>query len=134
MIENFDNKYGTFVNDEAIIDPRYLKSGDIIYIVGLKIIVIGDCLYVNNLMRNVIFDLKYLELNNIENRVNQEKINGKNNSQENDDIYSEDEFFSRAPRIKLILLLQYKVNRMFHLFYYLVQHYRWQLWQWCLYS
>ena len=99
MIENFDNKYGTFVNDEAIIDPRYLKSGDIIYIVGLKIIVIGDCLYVNNLMRNVIFDLKYLELNNIENRVNQEKINGKNNSQENDDIYSEDEFFSRAPRI-----------------------------------
>ena len=99
MIENFDNKYGTFVNDEAIIDPRYLKSGDIIYIVGLKIIVIGDCLYVNNLMRNVIFDLKYLELNNIENRVNPEKINGKNNSQENDDIYSEDEFFSRAPRI-----------------------------------
>ena len=47
-IEDLDSKYGTYVNND-LIKNKYLSHGDIIFIMGLKIIVIGDSIVINNI-------------------------------------------------------------------------------------
>ena len=48
MIENLDSKFGTFINDRPVLDNgTLLKNGDIIFIMGLKIVVMGKRLQNN---------------------------------------------------------------------------------------
>ena len=96
IIENLDKKFGTFVNNESIFDKsQVLLNGDIIFIMGLKIIIIGKEIYINNpkgglnFSRNVFNEIdKTYEINN------EEPL-----EEENIELYSEDDYYSRAPRI-----------------------------------
>lgn len=96
-IENFDKKYGTFVNNIPIFDNiQTLKNGDIIFIMGLKIIVIGNSIYVNNPLDKMRYLLRALLLNKEEVTVENTKDDDENDEIE---LYTEKDYFSRAPRI-----------------------------------
>ena len=67
-VENYDTKYGTFVNNMPILNKvQPLYYGDIIFIIGLKIIVMPNSLYINNPKEIVHFDNMFLPLNEITN-------------------------------------------------------------------
>lgn len=93
-IKNYDKMFGTYVNGEQIYEKEYeLKNGDVIFILGLKIILIGNSIYINNPMNKVKYLLKNLMLNKSKNELKDEPDG------EETELYTEDDYFSRAPRI-----------------------------------
>ena len=49
LIENYDRKIGTFINGDKIENgEKILSNGDVIYIAGLKIIIVGNSIFINN--------------------------------------------------------------------------------------
>ena len=103
FIENFDSRFGTFVNNEAVCDrKRILFNGDVIYIMGLKIIIMGKNIFINNPQNNIICNKEVFTLIKDDQKEIQtnEEIEEKN---ENIELYSEDEYFSRAPRITNVI-------------------------------
>ena len=99
-VENFDKRYSIFINDLPVYnDVKPLNNGDVIFIMGLKIIIIGNSIYINNPLKGVTYNEKNLTL------VEDEKLDGGiTKSDENEDtneeeIYIEQNYFSRAPRI-----------------------------------
>ena len=97
IIENFDRKVGTFVNGNPVNkDVRVLLNGDVIFIMGLKIIIMGNSLFINNPLNKVRYDVNTFSI----------KDNDKNNKELKDeeenyiDIYTEKDYYYRAPRIK----------------------------------
>ena len=96
-LENFDKRYGTYVNDYVVRDKvKNLKSGDIIYIMGLKIILVGDSIFVNNPKDK----MKYLMKALIPREDKQEVKNSKDEDENTiPDLYTDKDYFSRAPRI-----------------------------------
>ena len=99
-IENYDKKFGTYVNNELVYDEaKIINNGDIIFIMGLKIVLIGDSIYINNPLDNVKLNLDYFE-------NSKEKIETIS-SYENEDfdsieLYNESEYFYRIPRLKKV--------------------------------
>ena len=96
-VENYDEKYGTFVNNIQIAkNAKRISNGDVVFIMGLKIVIIGDSLFVNNPAEKMKYLLRSLMLN--KQQINPEKIN---KVDDNDDVvlYKEEDYFSRAPRI-----------------------------------
>ena len=96
-LENLDQKYGTYVNGYVVKDKvKKLTSGDVIFIMGLKIILVGDGIFVNNPMDK----MKYLLRALVPTKDVQEV---KNNKDEDEnaipDLYTDKDYFSRAPRI-----------------------------------
>lgn len=98
MIKNFNKSYGTYVNDKQIYEePTYLKNGDIIFILGLKIIVVGKQLYISGPLNKVKF--YYRSLKEIKNNNQTFLLNDNENDDENIELYNEDEYFANSPRI-----------------------------------
>lgn len=97
FIKNYDTRYGTFVNNEPIFDDvKPLENGDIIFIMGLKIIIIGHTIYVNNPQDKVMYDYSgFSEENNKKGTIDIE-VEDDDDSLE---LYSDKDYFSRAPRI-----------------------------------
>lgn len=96
-IENYDKKYGTYVNDYVVRDnTKKISSGDVIFIMGLKIVVVGDSIFVNNPMDKMRYIMKSLI-------PREDKQIVKNNKDEDEnaipDLYTDKDYFSRAPRI-----------------------------------
>lgn len=96
IIQNLDAKFGTFVNDKPVPkEGMTLSNGDVIFIMGLKIIIIGNDFYINNPLNNISYDAQafYITSTNVE--ITTSKI------KENDDseLYSEKDYFFRSPRI-----------------------------------
>jgi len=101
MLENFDSTFGTFVNNNPVTKKmKMLFNGDVIFIMGLKIIIIGRSIYINNPFNRINCSSEVFE-------VNKTKIDILNIEEEDDDstveLYSEKDYFSRAPRITNIL-------------------------------
>ena len=100
MLENFDEDFGTFVNNNPA-DKRLkmLFNGDVIFIMGLKIIIIGRSIYINNPYKRVRCNENVFELNRKE--IEPQEI------EEDDDteieLYSDQDYFARAPRITNII-------------------------------
>lgn len=95
-IKNLDQKLGVFVNNVQIYDEeRTLENGDIIFIVGLKLIFMGNGFFINNPSGKVKYLLRALLLN----KNSQKIINQEDDSNEEIELYSEKDYFSRAPRI-----------------------------------
>lgn len=100
MLENLDSNYGTFVNNNPV-DRRVkmLFNGDVIFIMGLKIIIIGRSIYINSPFERVSYNSDAFERN--------DTIIDIPELQEDDDIdieiYSEKDYFARAPRISNII-------------------------------
>ena len=97
-IENYDSKIGTFKNGCQIGHNRYLvENGDIIFIMGLKIILIDKYLFINNPQKSVNLNGDVFELiksNKIE--LELEHINNINNNVKVKEVKN---YFSRSPRI-----------------------------------
>lgn len=96
MLENIDKKYGTFLNNKLIVnETKFLFNGDTIFIMGLKIIMMGNSIFINNPSSLVKFNEKYLK---IEKEEKYELI-----KEDDDDniieLYSSNDYFYRTPRI-----------------------------------
>lgn len=98
MIENFDTKFGTFVNNLPVSSQkRVLCNGDVVFIMGLKLIIMGNSIFMNPL--KVIYNKNNLVAKETEVNV----INTQDEQEGESEIYSSDDYFSRAPRIANII-------------------------------
>ena len=100
FIENYDKAFGTFVNSTPVNKvTKPLFNGDVIFIMGLKIIVMGNSLFINN-------PNNLLEINENNFVLSKEKneipfLNG--TDEEAIELYSEKDYYSRAPRITNVI-------------------------------
>ena len=101
MLENLDQNFGTFVNNTPV-DARLkmLFNGDIIFIMGLKIIILGRSVYINNPFKRVNCNNEIFEIN-----TNKVKTLELDNEEEDEEVelYSEKDYFARAPRITNVI-------------------------------
>lgn len=96
VAQDMNSKYGTYVNNEAI-TTKQLEYGDIIFIMGLKIIVMKDGFIINDLGPNLRIDNMVFQ--HIDSPVQtQEEFD--NPDEEGIEFYKEDDYFYRAPRFK----------------------------------
>lgn len=98
MLENYDDKFGTYINGSQVgKESKILFNGDIIFIMGLRIIIMGNSLFINN--PKGLVNLKKENLPFYEEKkqipINEEK----EEEEEEVELYTEKEYYSRAPRI-----------------------------------
>ncbi len=96
FIEDLNSNYGTYVNND-IVKGKKLYHGDIIFIMGLKIIVLGDSIIVNNISNLVKLDGRYFKNKMV---VAQPIIDERDIEEENIEFYKEEDYFFRSPRFK----------------------------------
>lgn len=100
LIENYDTNFGTFVNNKPVTEKRkILYNGDVIFIMGLKIIIMGNKVLINNPFGKVTFDEEKFF-------IETEEISYENLKEEDDSeiqIYQETDYFARAPRIASVI-------------------------------
>ncbi len=96
LIQDLSSKYGTYVNNEFVTN-KTLEYGDIIFIMGLKIIVLKDTLIVNEI-GNL---LKYNQ-NRFKPKqdIVQNQIEMDNADEEGIEFFTEENYFYRSPRFK----------------------------------
>lgn len=95
-LKNLDTNFGTYVNGKVVMDSQNLNIGDVLFLMGLKVIIMKDFILVNNPNNNM--------------RLNSELFTDKNiimpqlteatEEEENIELYNEDNYFLRAPRFK----------------------------------
>lgn len=95
-IQDLSSKYGTYVNNNAIIQQN-LEFGDIIFILGLRIIIMNKTIVINNIGNYVSYDSSvFKKMMPIVQKQTQED----NPDEEQIEFYKEDDYFYRAPRFK----------------------------------
>lgn len=100
MLENLDTDFGTFVNNNpADKGLKMLFNGDLIFIMGLKIITIGRHIYINNPFKRVRYNKEIFEIT--KNEVYIENL--EDDDQTEVQLYSERDYFARAPRITNVM-------------------------------
>ena len=100
-----DSKY-IYLNNKAVKKER-LYNGDVIFILGLRIVVLGNFMLINNPFNMVNLNSQKLRQMNLSDVSEQGEI------EEELDIYSEDDYFFRNPRFKRNL-----VEEKFNIDYY----------------
>jgi len=96
VVQDLNSKYGTYVNNNAV-TSRQLEYGDVIFIMGLKIIVMKDTIVVNNVGNNLQIDNGYFSTVS---DVIQRQTEFDNPDEENVEFFKEDDYFYRSPRFK----------------------------------
>ncbi len=97
-IQNLDKKYGTFVNYKTISNNvQNLSNGDVIFILGLKLVLIGNNIYINNPQNKVSFSGSKFKLQEHEKQI--ELDEQYDESENTEQLYSDEEYFFKAPRI-----------------------------------
>ena len=93
LLESYDTQFGLFVNGKVRHkDARTLNNGDVVWIMGLKIILMGDSIYINNPKEQCLWSQDAFEMaENLDSSVTLP------NNQK--DLKEDDEYFSRAPRL-----------------------------------
>ena len=100
MLENYDNEYGTFINNRSAGKyARLLFNGDIIFAIGLKIIIMGKYIFINNPQNSVKLDNTRFAIA----KEKEQKIEPEEEDDSEVKIYSEDDYFLRSPRITNII-------------------------------
>ena len=99
VVQDLNSKYGTYANNVAI-TTKPLEYGDIVFIMGLKIIVMKDSIIVNNISNFIKFDSNTFE---VEHPITQNQIEFDNPDEEGTEFYKEDDYFFRAPRFKTMI-------------------------------
>ena len=95
-IQDLSSKYGTYVNYTAV-TVKQLEYGDIIFIMGLKIVVMKDYIVVNSIGDNIRYDSNTFSIMNpvIQKQTKEDVI-----EDEGIEFYSENDYFFRSPRFK----------------------------------
>ena len=96
VVQDLNSKYGTYVNNMAV-TTQELEYGDIVFIMGLKIIVMRDTIIVNNIPNHVRINESAFE---IVGDFIQRQTEFDNPDEEGIELYKEDDYFYRAPRFK----------------------------------
>ena len=93
MIENYDKNFNTYVNDEPVTsESKMLFNGDVIFILGLKIIIMGKDLFINNPLNRVILkDNAFLIYNTDNQKILIEE--------DDENFVSNNKYFLRPPRM-----------------------------------
>lgn len=99
VIENFDSRYAIFVNNLPVYDnAKILSNGDVIFIMGLKIVIMKNSIYINQTQSNVTYNKNYFKVSNTRSSIPKiEKIDKED--EDEIELYKDDEYYSRAPRI-----------------------------------
>ena len=96
MLENYDTNYGIFLNDTPVSNKvKLLFNGDIIFIMGLRIVVIGNNFFITNPFNRVSYNQRKFELVKKQPKV----VEPTGTPEEDVKLFSEKDFFARAPRI-----------------------------------
>ncbi len=95
-IEDLGSKYGTYVNND-LVTKKALSHGDVIFIMGLKIIVLGDMIVLNSIGNLVNVVGNYFTPAP---PIIQPVINDDNILEENVEFFKNEDFFFRSPRFK----------------------------------
>lgn len=96
MLENYDTNYGIFLNDTPVSNKvKLLFNGDIIFIMGLRIVVIGNNFFITNPFNRVSYNQRKFELVKKQKKV----VEPTGTPEEDVKLFSEKDFFARAPRI-----------------------------------
>ena len=104
MLENYDNVFGTFVNNIPVLSKKKLLfNGDVIFIMGLKIIILGRSIFINNPQNKVSFNNQVLRIKEKDTEIEIPKEEEKDEEDENLELYAEKDYFARAPRITNII-------------------------------
>ena len=95
-IQDLNSNYGTYVNNLSI-KSKKLEYGDIIFIMGLKIVVMKDYIVVNSLGENVKYDSNTFSIikSVIQNQTELDIL-----EDEAIEFYNENDYFFRSPRFK----------------------------------
>ena len=96
IAQDLNSKYGTYVNNVSI-TTKQLEYGDIIFIMGLKIIVMKDTLVINNIQNYLRIDGGAFQTVG---NVIQQQTEFDNPDEETVEFYKEDDYFYREPRFK----------------------------------
>jgi len=96
VVQDLSSKYGTYVNNEAV-EAKELEYGDMIFIMGLKIIVLKDSLVINSIGDHIRYSSSHFTL---QGATIQHQLEVDNPDEEAIEFYKEDDFFYRAPRFK----------------------------------
>jgi len=96
VVQDLNSKYGTYVNNEAI-TSKQLEYGDIVFIMGLEIIVMKDTLIINNIPNYLKIDSNSFE--KVIPTVQKQTVFD-NPDEEGIEFYKEDDYFYKAPRFK----------------------------------
>lgn len=99
FIENYDNNFGTFINSKPLNQNTQLLNGDVITIFGLKIIIMGQSIFINNPNKQVNIDSNHL----IPCKEKQEMPMLNSIEEDEAELYTNKEYYSRAPRISNII-------------------------------
>lgn len=107
VINDLGSQFGTYVNNKRV-GSKLLKNGDIIFIMGLKIIVLGRKLIINNPKGSVRINTNYLVERPIENK---EQIKVEDYDASLVHLYKPEDYFIRSPRFKAgIMITKMKIN------------------------
>ena len=96
IIQDLNSKYGTYVNNYTV-STKQLEYGDIIFIMGLKIVVMKDTLVMNNIPDYLRIDSTSFETVGT---IIQKQTEFDNPDEEGIEFFKEDDYFYRAPRFK----------------------------------
>lgn len=98
-LENYDKKFGTCINgNKANNKATVLENGDVIFIMGLKIIFMGDSIFINNPQGKMHYNPNNIVASkNIKNTYIKKETNEYNN--EIIELYNEKDYFARVPRL-----------------------------------
>lgn len=96
VIQDLNSKYGTYVNNVAI-TTQPLEYGDVIFIMGLKIIVMDQSIIINSIGNYINFNRGLFDAERpfIQNQTAED-----NPDEETIEFFKEEDYFYRAPRFK----------------------------------
>ncbi|MBR3249911.1 MAG: type VII secretion protein EssC [Clostridia bacterium] len=97
ILENYDTQYGIYVNNFPVYDnTKNIFNGDVIYIMGLKIIMIKDSIYINNPDNNIKINNEQFALS----KIKKVKLKKSNFIEQNDESENNvKEYYSKSPRM-----------------------------------
>ncbi len=96
VLQDLNSKYGTYVNNVAV-TTQTLEYGDVIFIMGLKIIVLQQSVIINTIGNYINFDRAMFD---IERPLVQTQTEEDNPDEEAIEFFKEEDYFYRAPRFK----------------------------------
>lgn len=100
QITDLNSKFGTYVNNERLIGTKILNHGDVIFITGLKIVVLGNFIITNNPFDRVKYSSDVFSLYEKPNVAIEPTDEEKNAELE---VYEENDYFFRSPRFRTII-------------------------------
>lgn len=100
MITDLNSKFGTYVNNERVLGSKMLRHGDVIFITGLKIIVLGNYIITNNPFDRAKYSGDVFNLYQKPNIAIEPSDDDKNNELE---VYEEEDYFFRSPRFRTVI-------------------------------